>query len=87
MHVQAFAVHKPNSCFSRKKPDPPVVNVCMVGSARPPSRAEMAAAEAAGTEDAATCYAYVSHTDVALYAFEKVDLPDLLTAGRQEPLL
>ena len=76
--AQAFAVHKPNSRFSRKQPDAPVVNVCMIDHARPPSRLEMAAADAAGTQGAATCYAYVSHTDVALYGFEKVKLPSLL---------
>lgn len=78
-------MHKPNSGFSRKKADPPVVSVCMIGAARPPSRAEMAAAEAAGTGDAAACCAYVSHTDVALYAFAKVELPNLLTTGNQQP--
>jgi hypothetical protein len=71
-------VHKPNSRFSRKNPDPPLVHVCLLKERRPPAREAILAAEAAAVQGASVCYAYVTQSDVALYAFEKIELPSLL---------
>ncbi len=71
-------MHKPNSRFSRKNPDAPAVHIGLLRERVPPSRERMLAAEAVAVKGAAVCFAYVTAADVALYAFEKIELPSLM---------
>ena len=76
MQVRSFDVFAPNSNFSRKNPDVPVLRV-WIAQDMPPDRAALGAAEAASPGDVPVAFASVSGGDVSIYTFEKSDLPEL----------
>ncbi len=72
-----YDVYRGNERFSRKKPS----GLCMqmhMSQSRPPSRDSMCAAEAARQGDEAVYYATAAGSQVSMYSFQPVCLPDLL---------
>ena len=75
--MQVYDVYRGNERFSRKKPSGLLMHVHMSRTC-PPSRDSMCAAEAACQGDEAVYHATAAGSQVSMYSFQPVCLPDLL---------